>query len=260
VVVACVTILYGSIRALGQDELKRRLAYSTISQVAYIVLGTALASPLATMGGVVHLVHQGVMKITLFFCAGNLAETLGMHYVSEMNGVARRLPWTMTAFTIGALGMIGMPPLAGFVSKWFLGIGAVEAGEPWVIAVLASSTLLNAAYFLPIVHAAWFKPPVGPWPEEHHHGRCETPWTLLLPRCLPEPHTARSVGHSSLRRGSICHESLRCSPLPASRWSSIAVRSGATAPPLAPSGTCPHALGTTPRLGPGSAGATRHAG
>ncbi len=106
-VVAAVTIVYGSLRALMQDELKKRLAYSTVSQVSYIVLGTALLGPVATTGALVHLVHQGLMKITLFFSAGNYAETLGVHHVSEMDGIGRRMPWTTTAFTVGALGMIG---------------------------------------------------------------------------------------------------------------------------------------------------------
>ena len=178
---AAITIIYGSLRALFQDDLKRRLAFSTVSQVSYIALGVAIAGPVATIGGVVHVVHQGLMKITLFFCAGNLAETLGIHKVSEMNGVARRMPWTMAAFTVGAFGMIGAPPIAGFISKWYLGLGALEAGQDWVIFVLAGSSLLNAAYFLPILHAAWFREPPVAWPEEHDFGRKETAWTLLLP-------------------------------------------------------------------------------
>ncbi|MBF0334637.1 MAG: sodium:proton antiporter [Alphaproteobacteria bacterium] len=159
---AAVTILYGSVRALGQDDLKRRLAFSTISQVSYIVLGVALFGPIATIGGLTHLVHQGVMKITLFFCAGNIAETHGLHRVSELSGIGRRMPWTMMAFSIAALGMIGLPPLAGFVSKWYLGTGALAAGQPWAVAVLMASSLLNAAYFLPILHRAWLCPsPAG---------------------------------------------------------------------------------------------------
>jgi len=181
---AAITIIYGSMRALFQDNLKRRLAFSTISQVSYIALGVAIAGPIATIGGVVHLVHQGLMKITLFFCAGNLAETLGIHKVSEMNGVGRRMPWTMAAFTVGAFGMIGAPPIAGFVTKWYLGIGAMDAGQDWVILVLAGSSLLNAAYFLPILHRAWFREPVGDWPEERNFGRKETAWMLLLPPLL----------------------------------------------------------------------------
>lgn len=178
---AAFTIIYGSIRALYQDDLKRRLAFSTVSQVSYIALGVAIAGPIATIGGVVHLVHQGLMKITLFFCAGNLAETLGIHKISEMNGVGRRMPWTMTAFTIGAFGMIGAPPIAGFISKWYLGWGALETGQTWVLLVLLGSSLLNAAYFLPILHAAWFRQPPDKWPHEHDFGRKETAWALLLP-------------------------------------------------------------------------------
>jgi multicomponent Na+:H+ antiporter subunit D len=182
-IVASVTIVWGSLRALFQDDLKRRLAYSTVSQVSYIVLGVALFGPLGTLGGLVHLVHQGIMKITLFFCAGNYAETLGIHKVTEMDGVGRRMPWTTLAFTLGAFGMIGVPPLAGFISKWYLGLGALDAGMPWVLAVLAASSLLNAAYFLPVLHRAWFRPARGPWPDEQipRRGRWETAPLLLLP-------------------------------------------------------------------------------
>lgn len=178
---AATTIIYGSVRALFQDDLKRRLAYSTVSQVSYITLGVAMAGPIAAIGGIVHLVHQGLMKITLFLCAGNVAETLGIHKVSEMNGVGKRMPWTMMAFTIGAFGMIGLPPVAGFVSKWYLGVGAMQAGYDWVLLVLAGSSLLNAAYFLPILHRVWFREQAGSWPEERDFGRKETAWALLLP-------------------------------------------------------------------------------
>jgi len=178
-IVAGVTIVYGSVRALFQDELKKRLAYSTVSQVSYIVLGTAILGPLAAMGGLIHLVHQGIMKITLFFGAGNYAETLGIHRVSEMNGVGRRMPLTTAAFTVAALGMIGVPPLAGYISKWYLKKGAVTAGDEWVAVVLAVSSLLNAAYFLPILYRAWFLEPPRTWPQEHHFGRWETNWVLL---------------------------------------------------------------------------------
>ena len=178
---AALTIIYGSLRALFQDDLKRRLAFSTVSQVSYIALGVAIVGPIATIGGLVHLVHQGVMKITLFFCAGNMAETLGIHKISEMNGVGRRMPWTMGAFSVAAFGMIGLPPFAGFISKWYLSVGALEAGQDWVILLLVFSSLLNALYFLPILYSAWFREPDGPWPQERDFGRKETAWTLLLP-------------------------------------------------------------------------------
>ena len=101
--VAAFTIVYGSVRALFQDELKKRLAYSTVSQVSYIALGAAIVGPIATIGGIVHLVHQGLMKITLFFCAGNFAETLGVHHISQMNGAGRRMPCRVAALTLGSL-------------------------------------------------------------------------------------------------------------------------------------------------------------
>ncbi|MFO7578856.1 MAG: proton-conducting transporter membrane subunit [Nitrosomonas halophila] len=180
-IIAAVTILYGSLRALFQDDLKRRLAFSTVSQVSYITLGIALAGPLAAIGGLVHLVHQGLMKITLFFCAGNLAETLGIHKISEMKGVGQRMPFTMAAFTLAALGMIGMPPIAGFISKWYLGLGALQMEQNWVIWILIASTLLNAAYFLPIIYAVWFCDPPASWPAMRKPTHQETAWALLLP-------------------------------------------------------------------------------
>jgi len=182
-VAAAITIIYGSVRALSQDHLKKRLAYSTVSQVSYIALGVAIVGPIATIGGLVHLVHQGLMKITLFFAAGNYAETLGIHKVSEMNGVGRRMPGTTLAFTIGALGMIGIPPVAGFISKWYIGLGSVEAGAAvWVMPVLVASSLLNAAYFLPILYRAWFCNAAEEWPAAAPRGGgLETDALLLWP-------------------------------------------------------------------------------
>jgi multicomponent Na+:H+ antiporter subunit D len=184
-VLASVTIVYGSIRALAQEDLKKRLAFSTVSQLSYITLGTAIVGPLSTMGGLAHLVHQGVMKITLFLCAGVLAETLGVHAVKEMRGIGRRMPLTMAAFTVAAFGMIGVPPVAGFVTKWYLGVGAVQAGEPWVVAVLATSSLLNAMYFLPVIRTAWFDRPDDPWPERRPGTRFEADPALVLSAVTP---------------------------------------------------------------------------
>jgi multicomponent Na+:H+ antiporter subunit D len=166
-VVASATIIWGSIRALQQDEIKPRLAYSTVSQVSYIVLGAALAGPFAVIGGLVHLVHQGLMKITLFFCAGIYDEEAGITRIDALNGVGPRMPWTSLAFSLCAMGMIGLPPMAGFVSKLYLGVGGLQSGAPWVIAVLGASTLLNAAYFLPLVYRIWFlEIAAGPVPAE----------------------------------------------------------------------------------------------
>jgi multicomponent Na+:H+ antiporter subunit D len=180
-VLAGITIIYGSLRALVQDDLKKRLAYSTISQISYIILGVATFGITATIGGIVHIVHQGIMKITLFFSAGNFAETLGVHKVSEMSGIGRRMPLTMAAFTCGALGMIGLPPFAGFVSKWYLALGGLEAEAGWVVAVLLASSILNFAYFLPILYVAWFRPAPAEWQRREGARRPEAPLTLLLP-------------------------------------------------------------------------------
>jgi multicomponent Na+:H+ antiporter subunit D len=204
-VIASATILWGSLRALFQTDIKRRLAYSTVSQVSYIVLGTALAGPVATVGGLVHLVHQGLMKITLFFCAGALAERMNVTRVDQLRGAGRAMPITMFAFSVAALGMIGVPPIAGFVSKWQLGIGGLQAGEPWVIFVLAASSLLNAAYFLPLVYRAWFTPPEV----ERPPGR-ERPVMLIWP----------AVVTAALALGVGLFAGLEFSPL---RWAQLIV-------------------------------------
>jgi multicomponent Na+:H+ antiporter subunit D len=178
--VAAVTIIWGSLRALTQDDLKKRLAYSTVSQVSYITLGVALISPVAAIGGLAHLIHQGIMKITLFLAAGNFAEGQGVKKVSQMDGMGRLMPGATLAFTVGALGMIGVPPLAGFVSKWYLAAGGLDAQAPLVIALLAGSSLMNAAYFLPILHRAWFRPP----PETPAPGLRRIGWMLAVPPAI----------------------------------------------------------------------------
>ncbi len=158
-IVASVTIVYGSYQALRHTDLKKRLAYSTVSQVSYVVLGLSLSTVVGTAGGVVHLVHQGIMKITLFFCAGLFKETVDVDNVKQTRGLGHRMPWTSAAFTVGALGMIGIPPTAGFISKWQLGLGALDSDNPWVVAVLVVSSLMNSMYFLPIIYRMWFFPP-----------------------------------------------------------------------------------------------------
>lgn len=184
-VAASITIIYGSLRAIAQTELKPRLAFSTISQVSYVILGVSLFGPFGTIGALAHLLHQGLMKVTLFFCAGNYAEELGIHRIDEIDGAGKRMPLTSIAFTIGALGMIGLPPVAGFITKWYLGIGAIQAEMYWVVVVLVVSSTLNAMYFLPILHRLWFR--LGPahgkgqWPKEQHLGRLETHGWLLWP-------------------------------------------------------------------------------
>lgn len=161
-VVASITIIYGSVMALRQADLKRRLAYSTVSQLSYVVLGISLATVMGTAGGLVHVVHQGIMKITLFFCAGLFMQHLGVKTIDRMNGLGTRLPVASITFTIAAFGMIGLPPTVGFITKWHLGIGALASDQPWTLWVLISSTVLNAMYFLPVVYRLWFHSPDPP--------------------------------------------------------------------------------------------------
>jgi multicomponent Na+:H+ antiporter subunit D len=185
---AAATILYGSFRALIQTDIKKRLAYSTVSQVSYIILGASLIGPFAVIGGMVHLVHQGIMKITLFMCAGALASRMGIRAVADLDGAGRAMPVTVAAFSIGALGMIGIPPTAGFVSKWYLGLGGLQSDAAWVIAVLAGSALLNALYFLPLLYRAWLLPPP---PSRAPLRELDGAWNRML--VLPVAVTALTV-------------------------------------------------------------------
>jgi multicomponent Na+:H+ antiporter subunit D len=154
--VASATILVGSFIALSQDGLKRLLAYSTIAQLSYIVLGVGLLSPKGITGGMVHIAMHAFGKITLFFCAGAIFVATGKKNISEMVGIGRRMPVTMAAFFIASLSIIGMPPCGGFVSKWYLVLGTLEAHQMPILFVLLFSSLLNAAYFMPIVYRAFF--------------------------------------------------------------------------------------------------------
>lgn len=154
--IASVTILVGSCIALSQDELKRRLAFSTISQLSYIIFGVALLSPQGLLGGVIHIVMHAFGKITLFFCAGAIYVATGKKYISQMKGLGRKMPFTFGAFFIGALGVIGLPPSGGFYSKWNLILGTLEAQQTLFMLVLLLSSFLNAFYFLPIVYQGFF--------------------------------------------------------------------------------------------------------
>ncbi|MBX3717478.1 MAG: hypothetical protein KF738_15880 [Burkholderiales bacterium] len=154
--VAAFTLVAASAVALRADNLKRRLAYSTVSQLAYVTMAASLLTPAAVMGAALHLVAHAFGKITLFFAAGSIYTAAHKTEVSQLDGIGRAMPWTMGAFAVGALSMIGLPPLAGFVSKWYILTGAMGARDWLVVGTLAASTLLNAAYFLPIVYRAFF--------------------------------------------------------------------------------------------------------
>jgi multicomponent Na+:H+ antiporter subunit D len=173
--VAGFTLIAASVVALRSDNLKRRLAYSTVSQLSYVIIAAAVLAPLSVAGAVLHIAAHAFSKITLFFAAGSIYTASGKTEVSQLDGIGRRMPWTMGAFTVGALSLIGVPPCVGFVSKWYI-LQGVFAAELWpVAAVLLASTLLNAAYFLPIVHAAFCRPPAG-----EAHGEAPLPIVLAL--------------------------------------------------------------------------------
>jgi formate hydrogenlyase subunit 3/multisubunit Na+/H+ antiporter MnhD subunit len=157
--VASITMIVGSFFAIGEDNLKRRLAFSTISQLSYILFGVALLSPYGIKGAMIHIPFHGFMKITLFLCAGAVMVVAGKKQISQMAGVGRQMPVTMLAFTIGAIGMCGAPPVSGFISKWFLGLGTIQAGSLVFLAVLLTSSLLDVIYFFPIVKTAFFDRP-----------------------------------------------------------------------------------------------------
>ena len=154
---AAFTIVVASVVALRQQNLKRLLAYSTIAQLSYVVMAAAILKPLAEIGAAIHMVAHAFGKITLFFAAGAIYVASKKTELHQLRGIGRRMPWTMTAFTIGALSMIGVPPTGGFVSKWYILAGAFEADNYFAIATIIASTALNAAYFLPIIYLAWFE-------------------------------------------------------------------------------------------------------
>lgn len=151
------TIILASLIAFKQDNLKRRLAYSTVGHLSYIVLGAALLSPSGFIGGMMHIATHATMKITLFFCAGAIYVNLHRENISQLDGIGKIMPWTMGAFVVGSLGLAGVPPVNGFVSKWFLGLGALEADRLLVLGIFVLSGLLNAGYLFPIVHRAYFR-------------------------------------------------------------------------------------------------------
>jgi multicomponent Na+:H+ antiporter subunit D len=176
-----ITILVASLVALSKDNLKARLAYSTVSQLSYIILGVALLTPAGIAGGLVHIANHAFAKITLFFCAGAIYVATHKKDISEMSGLGRAMPWTFGAFALASLSMIGVPPVGGFISKWYLLLGALDAKSIGILVVLLTSTLLNAAYFVPVVYQAFFgQPPAG----DAAHGFKEAPPAMVVPLAL----------------------------------------------------------------------------
>lgn len=155
--VAAGTIVGASLVAMHQDNLKRRLAYSTISQLSYVVLGALLANAAGIIGGAMHIAMHAFGKITLFFCAGAILVATHKTEISQMDGLGRRMPLTMGAFLIAAISIAGLPPLGGLWGKWYLALGALDAGYSVLVGVLMLSTLLNIAYLIPLPVRAFFR-------------------------------------------------------------------------------------------------------
>lgn len=174
------TIVMASVIAMTKDNLKARLAYSTVSQLSYIILGVCLLTPHGIQGGLVHIANHAFSKITLFFCAGAIYVATHKKNISEMGGLAKTMPFTFAAFAIASLSMIGAPPVAGFVTKWELLVGTIESGSFGIILILLASTLLNVCYFGPVAYKAFFgKRPPG----EKYEGIREAPLSMVIPLC-----------------------------------------------------------------------------
>ncbi|MEM9281201.1 MAG: monovalent cation/H+ antiporter subunit D family protein [Verrucomicrobiota bacterium] len=174
--IAAFTVITSSLIAMSQDNLKRRLAFSTIGQLSYIILGVALLSHHAVQGSIMHIAMHAFGKITLFFCAGAIFVATGKKYISQLDGLGRAMPYTMGAFAIGALSVTGLPPTGGLLSKIYLIWGAADAQEYALLTVFLVSSVLNGVYFFPIVYRAFFKRS-----EEPKSGIQEAPLACVLP-------------------------------------------------------------------------------
>jgi multicomponent Na+:H+ antiporter subunit D len=174
------TIIIASIIAIQQDDLKARLAYSTVGHLSYILLGCAILSPSAFTGALFHIVTHAAMKITLFFCAGAIYVTAHKTKISQLDGIGRRMPYTMGAFAIGALGLAGVPAIGGFLSKWYLAAGAAEAQQTAFLVILLISGVMNAGYLVPIVTRAFLKPESHD-ESGHHADHGEASNFMLIP-------------------------------------------------------------------------------
>jgi multicomponent Na+:H+ antiporter subunit D len=178
-VIVAATISISSVLAIKQDKLKSRLAYSTIGQLGYILLGATMLSPYGLTGGMVHIVNHAILKIVLFFCAGAIITQTGAKYLDQLNGIGKRMPYTMFFFSLASIGLIGVLPMAGYVSKLYLLGGSLQAGKPVLGFVLLISAVLNSIYYLPIIIRAYFtegsyEPPQG----------LESPPSMFIPTAI----------------------------------------------------------------------------
>jgi multicomponent Na+:H+ antiporter subunit D len=178
---AAIGIIAGSIMAIAQKDLRRMLAYSSVAQICYVALGIGLANPLGLIGAMLHILNHAVMKGCLFQAAGGIRYSTGLWQIPRLAGLGRRMPWTMGAFTIAAISMIGIPPAAGFFSKWYLVLGSIDAGNWIFVAVILISSLLNAVYFFRVLEKVYASPPV----DDHTvNNAVEPPRTMLAPMLI----------------------------------------------------------------------------
>jgi multicomponent Na+:H+ antiporter subunit D len=156
---AAIGIIAGSVMAIAQKDLRRMLAYSSVAQISYVALGIGLANPLGLIGAMLHILNHAVMKGCLFQVAGGIRYSTGLWQIPRFAGLGRRMPWTMAAFTVAAVSMVGFPPAVGFFSKWYLVLGSVDAGNWFFVAVILISSLLNAVYFFRVLEKVYASPP-----------------------------------------------------------------------------------------------------
>jgi multicomponent Na+:H+ antiporter subunit D len=166
---AAATIILGAIAALQVEKIKHLLAYSTINQLSYVILGAASVHPMALMGALIHIIYHSIMKITLFYSAGTIIKQTGKERIQDMAGLAKEMPISCVAFTLGAIGLLGLPPIAGWISKWYLIEGFLKIGRPWTASVFIISTIIEIGYFTPPLLYAYF------WHESSPEAKAEVP-------------------------------------------------------------------------------------
>lgn len=183
--ISCFTVIFGSAMAVREQHLKRRLAYSTVSNLSYMLMGACLMTPAGMVGSLSHMVLHGIMKITLFYCAGAILVKTGREYVQDMRGLSRVMPFTCAVFTLGSVALVGIPPLCGFVSKWNLLTAAADTGTAMgivAIATLIISAVLTALYTFSVAGPMYFSPLSGNVSADG--AKCDPGWMMKLPLCL----------------------------------------------------------------------------
>ncbi|MBC2721957.1 monovalent cation/H+ antiporter subunit D family protein [Desulfosporosinus sp.] len=186
-ILAVAAILAGSIMALAQTDIKKMLAYSSVGQVGYIVLGISLMSVNGMIGSLIHLLNHAMMKGALFFVVGAVVYRTGLTSIENFRGLGKKMPLSMAAFTIAALSMTGVPLTVGFVSKWYLAVASIEIGMWWLVPVILLSSLLTAIYFWRIIDAVWFKPALGEESHGHEHDDHQKPKSNDAPASMLIP-------------------------------------------------------------------------